>query len=97
MPSDYGTIPPKIRPMDSKTTSCTLSGLLTVLDGVNARQGRVFIMTTNHPARLDKALARPGRIDETVLLSHIGAQAAGDLFMRMYKPGHHHARSPETS
>ena len=44
----------------------TLSGLLNALDGVAASTGRVVILTTNYPDRLDKALVRPGRIDITV-------------------------------
>eukprot|EP00927_Polykrikos_kofoidii_P077524 TRINITY_DN74460_c0_g1_i1.p1 TRINITY_DN74460_c0_g1~~TRINITY_DN74460_c0_g1_i1.p1 ORF type:complete len:615 (-),score=126.06 TRINITY_DN74460_c0_g1_i1:303-2147(-) len=40
-----------------------LSGLLNVLDGVVDSPGRILIMTTNHPHRLDKALIRPGRIN----------------------------------
>jgi hypothetical protein len=41
----------------------TLSHLLNVLDGVLETPGRVLIMTSNYPGKLDKALIRPGRID----------------------------------
>ncbi|KAI3552350.1 mitochondrial chaperone BCS1 [Colletotrichum filicis] len=41
----------------------TLSGLLNLIDGVGAPEGRILIMTTNDPGTLDKALVRPGRID----------------------------------
>ena len=41
----------------------TLSGLLNALDGVFSHEGRILIMTTNHPEVLDEALIRPGRID----------------------------------
>src|SRR5215470_2183574 len=41
----------------------TLSGLLNVLDGFQAPNGVLFVMTTNHIEELDKALLRPGRID----------------------------------
>lgn len=44
----------------------TLSVLLNVLDGVLETPGRIVIMTTNHPEKLDKALIRPGRIDLNV-------------------------------
>ncbi|KAJ5355193.1 uncharacterized protein N7496_012405 [Penicillium cataractarum] len=41
----------------------TLSSLLNVLDGVAASEGRILVMTTNHPEKLDDALLRAGRID----------------------------------
>jgi len=41
----------------------TLSGLLNALDGVFSHEGRILIMTTNHPEVLDEALIRPGRVD----------------------------------
>lgn len=41
----------------------TLSSLLNLLDGILETPGRILIMTSNHPDRLDKALIRPGRID----------------------------------
>ena len=40
--------------------------LLEVLDGVMEMDGRMLIITTNYPERLDKALIRPGRIDMKV-------------------------------
>ena len=48
----------------------TLSGLLNAIDGVGASEGRILIVTTNHPENLDSALMRPGRIDRKF---HIGA------------------------
>jgi chaperone BCS1 len=54
----------------------TLSGLLNVLDGVFARDGRILIMTTNHPEKVDAALLRPGRADRR---EHIGLIGRGDI------------------
>ena len=56
------------RPRDTANADdhVTLSGLLNALDGVAASTGRVVILTTNHPERLDEALKRPGRTDITV-------------------------------
>lgn len=45
----------------------TLSHLLNVLDGVLETPGRMVIMTSNHPEKLDSALVRPGRMDVKVL------------------------------
>jgi hypothetical protein len=44
----------------------TLSFLLNLLDGVLETPGRVLIMTTNYPEKLDKALIRPGRVDVNI-------------------------------
>ncbi len=46
------------------TSSLTLGGLLNALDGgIIESHGRILVVTTNHPDRLDPALIRPGRID----------------------------------
>ena len=39
------------------------AGLLNALDGITTPDGRIFVMTTNYPERLDAALIRPGRAD----------------------------------
>lgn len=44
-------------------TGVTLAGLLNALDGPLDGSGRIIIMTSNYPEKLDKALVRPGRID----------------------------------
>lgn len=44
----------------------TLSHLLNILDGVLEQPGRILIVTTNFPEKLDPALVRPGRIDAVV-------------------------------
>merc|ERR1712107_190828 len=51
-------------PLDKwKSSKLTLATLLEVLDGVMEMDGRMLIITTNYPERLDKALIRPGRIE----------------------------------
>ncbi|OQD94980.1 hypothetical protein PENVUL_c125G09429, partial [Penicillium vulpinum] len=42
----------------------SLSAFLNCLDGVGAQEGRILIMTTNHPEKLDPALTRSGRVDQ---------------------------------
>ncbi len=51
----------------------TMSGLLNAIDGVFSRDGRVLVMTTNHPDRLDEALRRPGRADRIENIDELGA------------------------
>lgn len=48
-----------------------LAGLLNVLDGVVDSPGRVVVMTTNHPDKLDPALIRPGRINKRIHLGYV--------------------------
>jgi hypothetical protein len=46
-----------------ETDKLDLATLLNVLDGVRETPGRIIILSTNHPERLDDALLRPGRFD----------------------------------
>lgn len=51
------------RPEPPNGDLLTLSFLLNLLDGVLETPGRILVITTNYPDRLDPALIRPGRID----------------------------------
>lgn len=62
-----------------------LSGILNVLDGVVDCPGRLLIMTTNHPERLDPALIRPGRIDIKLELGYMTAEAALAMVKHYYR------------
>ncbi|KAK7512528.1 P-loop containing nucleoside triphosphate hydrolase protein [Phyllosticta citriasiana] len=62
----------------------TLSGLLNVIDGAGAAEGRLIIMTSNHPETLDHALIRPGRIDKQVYFGHVSKSIAAAMFKRIY-------------
>ncbi len=44
----------------------TLGEILNVLDGVPERHGHILVLDTNHLAKLDPALIRPGRVDRIV-------------------------------
>jgi chaperone BCS1 len=56
-----------------------LSGLLNVLDGIVDTPGRIFVMTSNHPEKLDSALIRPGRVDKILHLSYMGPDEATEM------------------
>jgi SpoVK/Ycf46/Vps4 family AAA+-type ATPase len=47
-----------------------LATLLNVLDGVRETPGRIIILSTNYPERLDEALLRPGRFDMMLEFQH---------------------------
>lgn len=62
----------------------SLSGLLNTIDGAASHEGRVLIMTTNHPEKLDPALIRPGRVDLQVQFTLATHSQTRDIFKRMY-------------
>ena len=64
----------------------SLSALLNVIDGVASQEGRILIMTTNHITHLDKALIRPGRVDEKVELGLADKEMTADIFRLVFKP-----------
>ena len=69
-------------PMDQ--FSVTLSGLLNALDGFNAPEDVLFVMTTNRVEALDEALLRPGRIDYRLHLSVACDEQKVELFLRFF-------------
>ncbi|MCJ1258651.1 hypothetical protein MMC24_006484 [Lignoscripta atroalba] len=62
----------------------SLSGLLNAIDGVASHEGRVLVMTTNFPEKLDDALIRPGRVDMKVGFTMASRSQIRELFTRMY-------------
>lgn len=72
--------------LDRGRSSCTLSGLLNVLDGVASQEGRIVLMTSNFAEKLDKALVRPGRVDKMLYLGHISPRSSELMFLRMFGP-----------
>lgn len=64
--------------------SITLSGLLQALDGIMTRDGRLTVMTTNYPERLDPRVIRPGRVDSWHELGYATPQQASEMFRRFY-------------
>ncbi|EAA31877.3 hypothetical protein GE21DRAFT_7334 [Neurospora crassa] len=63
----------------------SLSGLLNAIDGVASHEGRVLIMTTNKPEKLDEALLRPGRVDIQIAFLNATQEQVRELFERMYE------------
>ena len=65
---------------NQKRNELTLSGLLNAIDGVFNNDGRILIMTTNHPEVLDDALIRPGRIDRKFLFDNCDKKQITELY-----------------
>lgn len=64
----------------------SLSGLLNAIDGIASHEGRVLVMTTNFPNKLDDALIRPGRVDLRIDFTLATRHQTCELFTRMYSP-----------
>lgn len=64
----------------------TFSGLLNVLDGAVAGEGRILVMTTNHIDKLDPALIRDGRIDRQEKFGYALPTQAAQMFS-LFFPG----------
>lgn len=79
--------PAELSPNDAAVLGAvgiSLSALLNIIDGVASSEGRILIMTTNHPEKLDDALLRPGRVDMTVAFSYADTPAMVELFRAIY-------------
>lgn len=48
----------------------TLSGLLNVIDGAAAKEGRLLLISSNEPDSLDSALVRAGRVDRKIYMGN---------------------------
>lgn len=62
----------------------TFSGLLNALDGVAGQEGKIVVMTTNHPEKLDGALVRPGRVDFRAEFHHASRLAIERIFCNFF-------------
>lgn len=71
---------------DVSSFRLSLSGLLNILDGVASQEGRVLIMTTNHLENLDKALIRPGRVDNIVEFGLADSGMISSIFRAIFAP-----------
>ena len=63
-----------------------LATALNALDGINCKDGRVLIATTNYRERLDSAILRPGRFDEQIHMGFVTYETFRE-FINLYYPG----------
>ncbi len=57
----------------------TLGDILQILDGTIEIPGRILIMTSNFPERLDRALLRPGRLDLRLDFGYASAKTVSEI------------------
>ena len=62
----------------------TLSYLLNLFDGVLETPGRILIITTNHPEKLDAALKRAGRLDLHLHFDKCTSRTTVQIFEHFY-------------
>ena len=67
----------------------SIAGLLNLIDGAIAPEGRILFMTTNRPEQLDEALVRPGRIDRQFEIGNATQYQARRLFARFMQEENH--------
>lgn len=61
-----------------------LSYVLNLLDGVLETPGRILIMTSNYPEKLDRALVRPGRVDVKIEFGNASKVMIKDIIKHFY-------------
>jgi ATPase family associated with various cellular activities (AAA) len=62
----------------------TLSDILNIIDGVLETPGRILILTSNYPDKLDTALLRPGRIDFILNFKECDSEQLKEMFNHFY-------------
>ena len=65
---EIDSIAPKRSQVSGEAEKRLVAQLLTLMDGIEARQNTVVIAATNRPEALDEALRRPGRFDREIVV-----------------------------
>ena len=77
--------PVDLGPEEDQSEKVTLSFILNLLDGILETPGRILIMTSNYPDKLDTALIRPGRIDINLRVGYCDIMMIKDMYNNFYK------------
>ena len=80
----YAAMTNKLQQKNQSSDKLTLSVLLNILDGILETPGRIIIMTSNYPKKLDKALIRPGRIDLITEFTNCSSMMICQFFENFY-------------
>jgi hypothetical protein len=62
-----------------------LSSILNILDGTLETPGRILIITSNYPEKLDQALVRPGRIDMIIEFKKCNRAIITEMYESFYE------------
>ena len=74
----------KIKSSFSNNDPLTLSHILNIIDGPLEAPGRILIITTNHPEKLDEALIRDGRMDIRLELKALHGECLQDMVLSFF-------------
>jgi hypothetical protein len=77
--------PPPPTDIRENVEQLTLAFILNLLDGILETPGRIIILTTNHPEKLDSALVRPGRIDLNIHFDRCSKETVVELVLKFYE------------
>jgi energy-coupling factor transporter ATP-binding protein EcfA2 len=81
----YAPPPPPQNTTQDNKEQLTLAFILNLLDGILETPGRIIILTTNHPDKLDSALVRPGRIDLDIHFNRCSRETIVELVTKFYE------------
>ncbi len=81
----YAPPPPPQNTKEENKEQITLAFILNLLDGILETPGRIIILTTNHPEKLDSALVRPGRIDLNIHFDRCSRETIVELVSKFYE------------
>jgi len=70
--------------MNKPDDELNLSFLLNIFDGILENPGRIIILTTNYPDKIDKALLRPGRVDVNIQLKKASILIIEEILVSFY-------------
>jgi hypothetical protein len=70
------------RHQDATTSQVGLSMLLNVIDGINAPDELIYVLTANSSIDLPDAMLRPGRIDAVIEFSYLTAPLLDEILVR---------------
>lgn len=85
IPQHINTTNTTIDMPEDTSEQLTLSYILNILDGILETPGRILIMTSNYPEKLDKALIRPGRIDINLEIGFCDKEMICEMFTFFFK------------
>ena len=75
----------RMREQEDPKDVIDLSFLLNLLDGTLESSGRVIVLSSNFPERIDRALIRPGRIDMIVKFEKCSRAILQELVSSFYE------------
>ena len=83
---ELDSIAPSRATADAQHQQSMVAQLLTLLDGLEARNGIYVLATTNRPKSIDPALRRPGRFDRVIWMKLPDEQGRAAILKHYLKP-----------